>query len=84
VLGGSGDGAHLDLMCHASYPTVVLGEVARERGLLALEEAVEMMTDRPACHYGLRARGRLAEGRHTDLGGVRPGDRGEPPDRSPP
>ncbi len=34
LLGGSDAGAHLDLMCHANYPTRVLGEVVRERGLL--------------------------------------------------
>ena len=67
MLGGSDAGAHLDLMCHANYPTVVLGEVVRDRGLLAFEEAVEMMTDRPARHYGLRQRGRIAEGWHADL-----------------
>jgi N-acyl-D-aspartate/D-glutamate deacylase len=67
MLGGSDAGAHLDLMCHANYPTVVLGEVVRDRGLLALEEAVEMMTDRPARHYGLRQRGRIAEGFHADV-----------------
>jgi N-acyl-D-aspartate/D-glutamate deacylase len=67
LLGGSDAGAHLDLMCHANYPTVVLGEVVRARGLLALEEAVSMMTDRPARHYGLRERGRIAEGWHADL-----------------
>ena len=33
VLGGSDAGAHLDLMCHANYPTRVLGEVVRQRGL---------------------------------------------------
>jgi N-acyl-D-aspartate/D-glutamate deacylase len=54
-------------MCHANYPTVVLGEVVRERGLLTLEEAIEMMTDRPARHYGLRHRGQVAEGWHADL-----------------
>jgi len=67
MLGGSDAGAHLDLMCHANYPTVVLGEVVRDRGLLALEDAVEMMTDRPARHYGLRHRGRIALGWHADL-----------------
>lgn len=67
MLGGSDAGAHVDLMCHANYPTVVLGEVVRERRLLSLEEAVEMMTDRPARHYGLRDRGRIAEGFHADL-----------------
>ncbi|MGO8870061.1 MAG: N-acyl-D-amino-acid deacylase family protein [Acidimicrobiales bacterium] len=67
MLGGSDAGAHLDLMCHANYPTVVLGEVVRNRGLLTLEEAVEMMTDRPARHYGLTGRGRVAAGWHADL-----------------
>ena len=67
VLGGSDAGAHLDLMCHANYPTVVLGEVVRDRGLLTLEEAVHLMTDRPAQLYGLRERGRVAEGWHADL-----------------
>jgi N-acyl-D-aspartate/D-glutamate deacylase len=67
MLGGSDAGAHLDLMCHANYPTVVLGEVVRDRGLLSMEEAVEMMTDRPARFYGLRHRGRIAEGYHADL-----------------
>ena len=67
LLGGSDAGAHLDLMCHANYPTVVLGEVVRDRGLLSVEEAVHLMTDRPASLYGLRGRGRVAEGFHADL-----------------
>lgn len=67
MLGGSDAGAHVELMCHANYPTVVLGEVVRDRRLLSVEEAVEMMTDRPARHYGLRDRGRIAEGFHADL-----------------
>jgi N-acyl-D-aspartate/D-glutamate deacylase len=67
MLGGSDAGAHLDLMCHANYPTVVLGEVVRRRGLLSLEQAVEMMTDRPARHYGLARRGRVAPGWFADL-----------------
>jgi N-acyl-D-aspartate/D-glutamate deacylase len=67
MLGGSDAGAHLDLMCHANYPTVVLGEVVRRRGLLTLEQAVEMMTDRPARHYGLTHRGRVMPGWFADL-----------------
>jgi N-acyl-D-aspartate/D-glutamate deacylase len=67
MLGGSDAGAHLDLMCHANYPTVVLGEVVRDRALLSVEEAVQMMADRPARHYGLRERGRLVEGWHADI-----------------
>ncbi|HEX7443278.1 MAG TPA: amidohydrolase family protein, partial [Acidimicrobiales bacterium] len=67
LLGGSDAGAHLDLMCHANYPTRVLGEVVRRRGLLTVEEAVAMMTDRPARHYGLTDRGRIEVGGHADL-----------------
>jgi N-acyl-D-aspartate/D-glutamate deacylase len=54
-------------MCHANYPSVVLGEVVRDRGLLSIEEAVQMMTDRPAQLYSLRERGRVVEGWHADL-----------------
>ena len=39
VLGGSDAGAHVDLMCHANYPSVVLGDSVRERELLTLEDA---------------------------------------------
>ena len=67
MLGGSDAGAHLDLLCHANYPTVVLSEVVRQRGLLTLEAAIAMMTTRPAEHYGLVDRGRIAVGYHADL-----------------
>jgi N-acyl-D-aspartate/D-glutamate deacylase len=67
VLGGSDAGAHVDLMCHANYPTVVLGEVVRDRALLSLETAVQMMTSVPARLYGLRGRGRIAVGCAADL-----------------
>ena len=67
MLGGSDAGAHLDLMCHANYPTVVLGDAVRERGLLPIEEAVRLMTDAPARLLGLRGRGRIAVGTHADL-----------------
>ena len=67
MLGGSDAGAHLDLMCHANYPTVVLGDAVRTRRLLPLEEAVRLMTDAPARLLGLRDRGRIDEGAHADL-----------------
>jgi N-acyl-D-aspartate/D-glutamate deacylase len=67
VLGGSDAGAHSDIMCHANYPTVVLGEMVRDRGLFSLEEAVRMMSDVPSRLYGLRDRGRIADGSLADL-----------------
>ena len=67
VLGGSDAGAHLDLMCHANYPTMVLGDSVRERHLLPLEEAVRLMTEAPARLLGLRDRGHLVEGAHADV-----------------
>lgn len=67
LLGGSDAGAHLDLMCQANYTTAVLGQSVRERGVLGLEEAVHLLTDVPARLFGLRERGRIAEGWHADL-----------------
>jgi N-acyl-D-aspartate/D-glutamate deacylase len=67
VLGGSDAGAHLDIMCHANYTTMVLGHAVRERKLLPLEAAVRLLTDVPARLYGLRGRGRVEVGAHADL-----------------
>lgn len=67
VLGGSDAGAHTNLLCHANYPTVVLGEMVRERGLFTLEDAVRRMTTVPAQLYGLRDRGELRVGACADL-----------------
>ncbi len=67
MLGGSDSGAHLDLMCHANYTTVVLGEMTRDRGLFTLEHAVRHLTDAPARLLGLRDRGRIEVGAHADV-----------------
>ena len=67
MIGGSDAGAHLDRMCGARYPTLLLGDVVRERQLLSLEEAVHMITDVPARFFGLKERGRIALGWHADL-----------------
>ncbi|GAA0443381.1 D-aminoacylase [Streptomyces olivaceiscleroticus] len=67
LLGGSDAGAHLDRMCGAPYTTRFLGDCLRGRRLVGLERAVRMLTDAPARLFGLRDRGRIAEGYHADL-----------------
>ena len=67
VVGGSDAGAHLDTMCGAVYSTSLLGHGVRERQLIAIEEAVRLLTDVPARLYGLTDRGRVAEGWWADL-----------------
>jgi N-acyl-D-aspartate/D-glutamate deacylase len=67
IVGGSDAGAHLDTMCGAIYSTSLLGEGVRARQLLSWEEAVRLLTDVPARFYGLRDRGRVAEGYWADV-----------------
>jgi N-acyl-D-aspartate/D-glutamate deacylase len=67
ILGDSDAGAHLDMLCGARCTTAFLGESVRERELLGLEEAVHLITDRPARYYGLARRGRVLPGWHADL-----------------
>ena len=67
VVGGSDAGAHLDMMCGAIYSTALLAHGVREYGVISLEEAVHQLTDVPARLYGLRGRGRIAEGCAADL-----------------
>jgi N-acyl-D-aspartate/D-glutamate deacylase len=66
VVGGSDAGAHLDMMCGATYSTAVLAHGVREFGVISLEEAVEQLSDVPARLYGLRGRGRIADGYAAD------------------
>ena len=55
------------MMCGAIYSTFMLGEAVRDRQTLTLEEAVHLLSDVPARVYGLRGRGRIAEGWYADL-----------------
>ena len=75
MLGGSDAGAHLDRMLGSSYPTRFIADSLRGRKLVPIERAVQLLTDVPARLFGLRDRGRLAEGWCADVVVLRPGDR---------
>jgi N-acyl-D-aspartate/D-glutamate deacylase len=67
IVGASDAGAHLDMLDTFATTTQVLGDAVRMRGVLELEAAVRQLTDVPARLYGLRERGRLAQGWHADV-----------------
>ena len=71
TLPGLGDGgAHLGVICDASYPTFMLTHWGRDRrrgDRLPLPELIETMTRRPAQLLGLGDRGRLAPGYRADI-----------------
>jgi N-acyl-D-aspartate/D-glutamate deacylase len=67
LLGASDAGAHMDMLATFSFATMLLSEGVRQRQLLPLEEAVRLITDWPARHYGLRHRGRIAPGWYADV-----------------
>jgi N-acyl-D-aspartate/D-glutamate deacylase len=66
VVGASDAGAHLDMLATFSYATSLLA-ASRTHGLVPLEEAVHLLTDVQARLYGIRDRGRIAEGWYADL-----------------
>jgi N-acyl-D-aspartate/D-glutamate deacylase len=67
LIGGSDAGAHLDRMLGSPYPTRFLADSLRGRQLVSLERAVQLMTSIPAELFGLKGRGRVAEGAKADL-----------------
>jgi N-acyl-D-aspartate/D-glutamate deacylase len=67
VLGLSDAGAHASQLCDACFSTHLLGHWVREKGTLQLEEAVRMLTSRPAEVAGITDRGRLAVGVPADV-----------------
>jgi N-acyl-D-aspartate/D-glutamate deacylase len=67
LIGASDAGAHLDMIDTFALSTTFLSGAVRERGLISLEEAIHHISDRPARFYGIRNRGRIAEGWQADL-----------------
>jgi N-acyl-D-amino-acid deacylase len=60
-------GAHLSFLCDAGFGLHLFGHWVRERGDLALEEAVKRVTSDVAAAYRITDRGRLVPGAWADL-----------------
>ncbi len=67
MLGLSDAGAHMSQLCDACSYTHLLGHWVREKNLVPLEEAVRMITSRPAEVFGLKDRGVLKVGAPADV-----------------
>jgi len=67
VVALSDAGAHMDTLCDQGFTTYLLGHWVREQRRLSLEEAVRMVTSKPADRYGLIGRGRLVPGAAADV-----------------
>jgi N-acyl-D-aspartate/D-glutamate deacylase len=67
VVGLSDAGAHASQLCDACQATYLLGRWVREKQALSLEQAIRMLTSRPAEVFGIGDRGRLAEGWPADV-----------------
>ena len=66
VVGASDAGAHRDMIDTFAFSTHLLA-AARDRNLLSLEEAVRLLTAKPAALLGLKQRGILQPGWHADI-----------------
>ncbi len=67
LIGLSGGGAHVDMLCNTGYPTYLLGTWVRDRQVMSLERAVQRLTSEPAQIFGLADRGVIAAGKAADL-----------------
>lgn len=67
MIGASDAGAHLDMIDTFSFSTTVLQDGVRNHGVVTLEEAVQLITERPARYAGLIDRGQLKLGYHADI-----------------
>lgn len=67
VIGLSDAGAHASQLCDAGLPTYLLGHWVRDKQVIAFEEAIRMLSSRPAEVFGISDRGLLKEGRPADV-----------------
>ncbi len=67
VIGLSDAGAHASQLCDACLTTYLFRRWVREKQVIKLEEAVRMVTSRPAEVFGIHDRGRLLAGFAGDV-----------------
>jgi N-acyl-D-amino-acid deacylase len=67
VIGLSDAGAHASQLCDACATTYMLRRWVREKKVLGLERAVQMLTSRPAEVFGITDRGKLQAGLAADV-----------------
>ena len=67
LIGASDAGAHLDMIDTFAFSTSVLQDGVRNHGVVSLEQAVQLMTERPARYAGLIDRGLIKQGYHADI-----------------
>ena len=62
-------GAHVSLMCDGGAPSFMLQHYVRERSgeRLGLEQAIQMLSSKPAALYDLQDRGELKKGLRADI-----------------
>jgi N-acyl-D-aspartate/D-glutamate deacylase len=66
IVGASDAGAHLDTIDAFTYPTLLLAAL-RDHDLFGIEQAIHLLTERPAMMMGLKDRGLLKDGWRADL-----------------
>ena len=70
IVGAADGGAHVNVICDASYTTFMLQHWVRDRqrgDKLPLEIAIQMLTKTPADLYGLNDRGVIEVGKKADI-----------------
>ena len=67
IIGASDAGAHLDMIGHVQPEHGAPRQRGPKHGILSFEEAIHHITEVPSRLYGLKERGRIADGFRADL-----------------